>query len=73
MTEEERNEEGAEDPIEDLQAPAEAQKDVAGGAGGCGTPTCGKPSIRCSDGSCQMTQAYCANKPATSDIIIFEQ
>ena len=48
MTDEERSEEGAEEAIEDLDAPAEAQDDVAGGAacrkpsgpGGCRPPTC---------------------------------
>jgi hypothetical protein len=32
MTDEQRSDEGAEEAIEDLEAPAEAQGDVAGGA-----------------------------------------
>ena len=39
MTDEERNDEGAEEAIEDLDAPADAQDDVAGGA----APICAKP------------------------------
>ena len=73
MTEEERNEEGAEESVEDLQAPAEAQEDVAGGAGGCGSPTCGKPSLRCFSPTCAQTEAYCTEKKATHDIVVFEQ
>lgn len=73
MTEEERNEEGVEEPIEDLQAPAETQGDVAGGAGGCGSPSCGKPSLRCDNATCAFTEAYCTEKKATHDIVVFEQ
>ncbi len=40
MTDEERKEEGAEEAIEDLEAPAAAQEDVAGGKIQCKTPTC---------------------------------
>lgn len=63
MTEDERSREGAEEPIEDLEAPAEAQADVAGGGMACHpTPSCGRPSVVCADfspGSCEITQAYC--------------
>ena len=45
MTDEQRNEEGAEEAIEDLEAPAEAQGDVAGGA--CPVATCFSPSNIC--------------------------
>jgi hypothetical protein len=40
MTGGERNEEGSEDVVEDLEAPAAAQDDVAGGAMGCAPPSC---------------------------------
>ena len=40
MTDEQRNEEGAEEAIEDLDAPAAEQGDVAGGM-------CYKPSLIC--------------------------
>ena len=73
MTEEERNAEGAEESVEDLQAPAAAQEDVAGGAGNCGTPTCGKPSIRCEGNTCVVSAAYCTDKTATHDIRVYEQ
>jgi hypothetical protein len=44
MTTEEHNEEGTEEQIEDLEAPAEAQRDVEGGL--CATPTnwCAPPT-----------------------------
>ena len=41
MTDEQRDEEGEEEAIEDLEAPATTQDDVAGGA------ACGKPSVLC--------------------------
>ena len=48
MTDEERNQEGGEETIEDLEAPAEAQGDVAGGQI-CGAKSCGNPSMICVD------------------------
>lgn len=63
MTDEERQREGAEEPIEDLEAPAEAQADVAGGGMACRpSPTCGTPSVMCGldqAGSCEVTSAAC--------------
>jgi hypothetical protein len=62
MTDQEREREGAEEPIEDLEAPAEAQQDVAGGGMACHPAgTCGSPSAVCepSRGSCIMTSAEC--------------
>jgi hypothetical protein len=41
MTDQERNDEGAEEAIEDLDAPADAQGDVAGGM--VKGPLCAKP------------------------------
>ncbi len=72
MTEEEREDEGTEEAIEDLEAPAQAQDDVAGGAG-CVGPTCGKPSLRCESGTCVVTEAMCTPKSATRDIVVYEQ
>jgi len=56
MTDEEREREGAEERIEDLEAPAEAQEDVAGGG-----MACGNPSAVCNEshGSCVFTTAEC--------------
>jgi hypothetical protein len=67
MTDEERKREGAEEEIEDLEAPAAAQEDVAGGGMACHpSPTCGRPSAVCdpegAPGSCEITQAFCQLK-----------
>jgi hypothetical protein len=67
MTDEERAKEGEEEPIEDLEAPADAQQDVAGGKG------CGQPSVRCDGDTCALTVAQCMDWPATHDIIVYEQ
>ena len=50
MTEEEHNDEGAAEPIEDLEAPADAQDDVAGGM-------CAKPTNFCAPPTCIDTKA----------------
>jgi hypothetical protein len=53
MTDDERNREGSEESIEDLEAPAAAQSDVAGGSGKlCGPKSCGNPSMVCYGPSC---------------------
>ncbi len=57
MTDEERQDEGAEEAIEDLEAPAAAQDDVAGGVIACNLPTKG-----CSNPTC-TSQTWC--KPGT--------
>jgi hypothetical protein len=54
MTDEERSEEGAEEPIEDLEAPAGTQEDVAGGK----CP--GNPSLVCQGKTCWDTEAECS-------------
>ncbi len=69
MTNEERNTEGADETVEDLEAPADAQADVAGGA----PVGCGKPSMVCTEPTCQHTQAVCVDKTRTHDIVVFEQ
>jgi hypothetical protein len=58
MTDQEKNQEGAEESIEDLEAPAEAQGDVAGGKCAatmqCIRPTCiGTCSNATAGGGCQ--------------------
>jgi hypothetical protein len=53
MTDKERKEEGAEESIEDLDAPAQHQDEVAGGAG------CGTPSMICVGDTCNDTTAQC--------------
>jgi hypothetical protein len=52
MTEEEHNDEGAAEPIEDLEAPADAQDDVAGGM-------CAKPTNFCAPPTCIDTKTEC--------------
>jgi hypothetical protein len=65
MTDEKRDPEGSEEAIEDLEAPAGAQEDVAGGMGLC-RPTnrcapvntvvhCPSPSQLCAPPTCQVT------------------
>ncbi len=74
MTEEEREDEGAEEAIEDLEAPAQAQDDVAGGAGACPNKlSCVTPSMRCAAPTCKDTKAQCMDAPATHDIIVYAQ
>jgi hypothetical protein len=68
MTDEERNQEGAEESIEDLEAPAESQDDVAGGIG---CP--GKPSMVCAAPTCVKTDAFCRTKDISHDIVVYEQ
>ncbi|HXD57093.1 MAG TPA: hypothetical protein VN606_04210 [Thermoleophilaceae bacterium] len=75
MTDEERKREGAEEEIEDLEAPASAQEDVAGGGMACHpAPSCGRPSVVCAPnqpGSCEVTQAVCDRN--SHKIVIFFQ
>jgi hypothetical protein len=72
MTDDERTEEGAEEPIEDLEAPAEAQGDVVGGANECIYPTCHNPNTRfvayCRPPSCNDTKSDCLD--GTQAIIV---
>ena len=65
MTEEPHADEGAEEAIEDLEAPATAQDDVAGGA------ACGKPSMICEPPTCDATAAKCTGM--SHKIVVFEQ
>jgi hypothetical protein len=69
MTPDEAESEGAEEAIEDLEAPASAQEDVAGGAG-C-SPTCGDPSMICQGQTCWDTVAKCTGP--TSKIVVREE
>jgi hypothetical protein len=67
MTDEERNAEGAGESIEDLEAPAAAQDDVAGGVTKCATPTCGgdsSVSTFCHMPTCSKTAASCSLETA---------
>lgn len=62
MTDEERRQEGTEEPIEDLEAPAGAQEDVAGGAANCIPPSCPGPTqvvLLCEGPTCRATTADC--------------
>lgn len=73
MTAEERDE-GAEETIEDLEASAGAQQDVAGGLmdgpAGCASPTCvrSKVNVWCVWPTCKDSLQDCDN--ATKDIIV---
>lgn len=70
MTDEERRQEGAEEEIEDLEAPAAAQSEVAGGIGiGPCAPTnrcapvntvvnCRAPTQVCGIPTCAKTEVY---------------
>lgn len=62
MTDEERDQELAAEAIEDLEAPAETQGDVAGGRDQCATPTCvGNTAVKvyCRGITCKVTQQAC--------------
>ncbi len=62
MTEEERSAEGVEEAIEDLEAPADAQENVAGGVIKCVPPTCAGDSdisTFCRTPTCAKTAAEC--------------
>ncbi len=73
MTDEHRDE-AAEELIEDLEAPAEAQRDVAGGlmdpTAGCASPTCvrSKVNVWCVKPTCAMSLQDCDNY--SKDIIV---
>jgi hypothetical protein len=62
MTDEERMNELAEEPVEDLEAPAAEQADVAGGVVHCLPPTChGESDIGqlCVNSTCAATKTSC--------------
>jgi hypothetical protein len=67
MTDEQHDEERATELIEDLEAPATAQGDVAGGAP-C-SPTCAA-SVVCFKPTCQVSRATCEEN--TGRILVFE-
>jgi hypothetical protein len=75
MTDEERRQEAVEEAIEDLDAPGDAQRDVAGGALACRpAPSCGSPSAICGDqspNSCTATGVHCRYN--SNLIVVFEQ
>lgn len=71
MTETEHNDEGDEEAIEDLEAPAAMQDDVAGG--GCVRPTCAGPTklvVVCQEPTCADTAAEC--EAATHSLILHQ-
>lgn len=69
MTDERHDEEGAEEGIEDLEAPAEAQEDVAGGAGCSDSPSCNY-TVLCLGGTCKLTKTTC--EQGSGKIIVFD-
>ena len=73
MSPEERNE-GAEEEIEDLEAPAVAQGDVAGGAKACMQPTCKNQSKvvgLCEGETCVATAFDCTAE--THYVTVYER
>jgi hypothetical protein len=68
MTDEQREHEGAEEAIEDLEAPAAAQDDVAGGAA-CDSPSCNY-TVLCLGGTCKLTKTTC--EKGSGKIIVFD-
>lgn len=75
MNDEQRRTEGEEEPVEDLEAPGEAQRDVVGGDLACRpSPSCGSPSAICgaqSPTSCTATSVHCRYN--SNLIVVFEQ
>lgn len=68
MTDEEREDDAAEVSIEDLEAPAAAQGDVAGGANRCASPTCvglTKVKVFCTRPTCTDTSQDCTDLTGT--------
>ena len=74
MTDDERTDEAAEEVVEDLEAPAAAQEDVAGGKMGCIPPSCvAQASDRitlCDLPTCTATKAACGLD--THEIVVHE-
>ena len=74
VTEDERSSEGSEEVVEDLEAPAAAQDDVAGGAMGCILPSCiSKASDRitlCEGPTCADTKSNC--ELGTHNIVVHQ-
>ena len=72
MTPDEQRDEGAEEPIEDLQAPAEALQDVTGGGHVCTKPTChGNTDYMgyCLGSTCHATDSVCVGTGSKSIIV----
>jgi len=61
MTDQQQHE-GDEEAIEDLEAPAAEQDDVAGDA------ACGKPSMICIQPTCELTAAECTKMSHRIDV-----
>ena len=74
MTEEVRSAMGAEEAIEDLEAPAAWQAGVAGGVKGCIEPSCYDPNTHvaqlCAPPTCKVTKSGCSFD--TSAIVVHE-
>ncbi|HEY2600445.1 MAG TPA: hypothetical protein VGI67_02740 [Thermoleophilaceae bacterium] len=70
MTDEERHEEAAEEQIEDLEAPADQQEDVAGGGKLCGPHSCGNPSMICLSPTCDMSHVGC--QKMSKQVVVYE-
>jgi hypothetical protein len=74
MTTEPDGDEGAEETIEDLEAPATAGDNVVGGElphePTCKTSSC---SPSCLGSSCNATDAFCFGTTRTHDMVVWEK
>lgn len=75
MTPEQHTGDGENELIEDLDAPAAAQADVAGGKVACADPTCVGPGtsidVFCNKPTCAITRSACGE--ASRTILVYEQ
>lgn len=73
MTDDDHSEEGAEEAIEDLEAPASAQGAVAGGVVASRCPEKGGVSTICVGGTCTPPSAIlCLPGTSTGKIVVYE-
>jgi hypothetical protein len=72
VTDDERKQEGAEEPIEDLEAPAAEQRDVAGGVGVPCAPTNACHPVHTVVKGCLYPTQICG-RPTCQATVVFEQ
>ena len=73
MNDDERREEGTEEQVEDLEAPADVQDDVAGGAGSCQLARDSDVVVACGDSSATCKASTFSYENATHDIVVYEK
>lgn len=71
MTDEDRIDEGAEEAIKDLEAPATTHGDVVGGVVMCAQTTCAGSNVGtfCAQGMCNATKA--AGEDDTKSVVLY--